>query len=254
MSLRLAALGSGSRGNAWIVEAGSTRLLIDCGFSITETVRRMERLGVVPDAFDALLVTHEHGDHASGVARFSRRFRVPVWLTAGTLRALGKDTCDGVELFHAHEPFSIGDVLIEPYPVPHDASEPAQFVYSDGDSRCGQLTDVGYITPHIERMLDGLDGLILECNYAADKLQSGPYPPALKARVGGDYGHLGNHQAQDLLCRLDTHRLRWLVGAHVSEKNNTHELARSALCTGVDVDEEWILVARQQEGCDWFEF
>ncbi len=124
-------------------------------------------------------------------------------------------------------------------------------MFSDGDRRLGQLTDTGSITPHIERMLTGLDALVLECNYESELLRRGPYPPALKARVGGDYGHLGNDQAAALLARLDKARLNWLVGAHVSEKNNTPEHARMALVEGMGCDDDCIEVAAQDEGIGW---
>ncbi len=251
MSLRFASLGSGSRGNACVIESGSTRVLLDCGFSVSEIDRRLARLGLGGGDLDAILVTHEHSDHLAGAARLSRRYCLPVWLTAGTLAASRDDGYHQVEVFHAHDVFEVGDLQLHPFPVPHDAREPAQFVFSDGDRRFGQLTDTGSITPHIERMLAGLDALVLECNYEPELLRSGPYPPSLKARVGGDYGHLGNDQAAALLSRLDTTRLNWLIGAHVSEKNNTPAHARMALVAGLGCEEDCIDVAGQDEGIGW---
>ena len=251
MSLRFASLGSGSRGNACVVESGTTRVLLDCGFSVAEVDRRLARLGLDGGELHAILVTHEHSDHLSGVARLSRRYRLPVWLTSGTLSASRDADYHRVELFHPHDAFEVGDLQLQPFPVPHDAREPAQFVFSDGGRRLGQLTDTGSITPHIERMLTGLDALVLECNYEPELLRRGPYPPALKARVGGDYGHLGNDQAAILLERLDTARLNWLIGAHVSEKNNTAAHARLALVAGLGCDDDCIEVAAQDEGIGW---
>lgn len=251
MGLRFASLGSGSRGNACVVEAGATRVLLDCGFSVAEIDRRLARLGLNGGDLQAILVTHEHSDHLAGVARLSRRYRLPVWLTAGTLAASRDADYHRVEIFHAHDAFEVGDLQLHPFPVPHDAREPAQFVFSDGERRFGQLTDAGSVTPHIERMLGGLDALVLECNYEPALLRCGPYPPALKERVGGDYGHLGNDQAAELLTRLDTSRLRWLVGAHVSEKNNTPAHARAALVAGLGGEADGIEVADQDEGSGW---
>lgn len=253
MSLRYASLGSGSRGNASVIEAGSTRVLLDCGFSVSETQRRLARLGLCGGDLQAILVTHEHADHLGGVARLSRRHRLPVWLTPGTLAASRDADYHRVELFHAHDVFSVGDIELIPFPVPHDAREPAQFVFGDGDRRLCQLTDTGSVTPHIERMLSGIDALVLECNYEPALLRDGPYPPMLKARVGGDFGHLGNDQAQALLTRLDCTALRWLIGAHVSEKNNTPMHARRALVAGLGCDDDGIEVADQSVGVGWRE-
>lgn len=251
MSLRFASLGSGSRGNACVVESGATRVLLDCGFSVAEVDRRLARLGLDGGDLDAILVTHEHSDHLSGVGRLSRRYRLPVWLTPGTLSACRDADFHRAELFHPHELFEVGDLQLQPFPVPHDAHEPAQFVFSDGERRFGQLTDSGSITPHIERMLARLDALVLECNYEPELLRCGPYPPALKARVGGDFGHLGNDQATVLLRRLDTSRLGWLIGAHLSEKNNTPAHARAALVAGLGGEADCIEVAAQDEASGW---
>lgn len=251
MSLRFALLGSGSRGNASVIEAGSTRVLLDCGFSVSETQRRLARLALDGEDLHAILVTHEHRDHLGGVARLSRRYRLPVWLTAGTLAASHDADYHRIELFHAHDVFAIGDLELRPFPVPHDAREPAQFVFGDGARRFCQLTDTGSITPHIERMLIGVDALVLECNYEPALLRVGPYPAVLKARVGGDYGHLGNDQARALLERLDCSALRWLIGAHVSEKNNTLAHVRRALAAGLGSAEAVVEVADQAEGIGW---
>ncbi|MEJ5210154.1 MAG: MBL fold metallo-hydrolase, partial [Burkholderiales bacterium] len=216
--MRFACLGSGSEGNALLVESGATRLLLDCGFNLRETAARLARLGRAPGDLSAILVTHEHGDHVRGVFRLAAKFGLPVWLSHGThlhLAAAGQ-LPEEFHLFDTHHPFTVGDLLIQPFPVPHDAREPAQFVFSDGTRRLGVLTDVGRCTPHIEAMLDGVDALVLECNHDADLLAAGPYPPALKRRVAGDYGHLSNAAAAALLARLDTRRLQHIVAAHLS--------------------------------------
>lgn len=252
MGLRYACLGSGSRGNAHVIEAGATRILVDCGFSLAQVERRLARLGLAVGDLDALVLTHEHTDHAAGAGRLSRRYRLPVWATAGTAAACRDADFHRLEIFHAHAPFAVGDLLLQPFPVPHDAREPAQFVFSDGDRRMAQLTDTGCITPYIESVLGGLDALVLECNYEPGMLRNGPYPPALQARVGGDFGHLGNDQAAALLRRLDTSRLRWLIGAHLSEKNNSPARARAALAEGLGGDAADIALADQAQGTAWF--
>ncbi|MDX5333426.1 MAG: MBL fold metallo-hydrolase [Gammaproteobacteria bacterium] len=251
--LRFASLGSGSKGNATLIEADGTRLLLDCGFSVSELERRLARLDLDPAALSAIVVTHEHADHIGGVARLSRKYRLPVWLTVGTLNAARDRDFHDVECFHAHDVFAIDGIELHPFPVPHDAREPCQFVFSDGQWRLGVLTDTGHITPHIQRSLDGCDALLLECNYDTAMLAAGPYPPALKQRVGGGLGHLANTQAGELLRRMDITQLRHLIGMHVSENNNTTALAHRTLCEALDCQEEWIEVACQVKGFGWRE-
>ena len=249
--LRFASLGSGSKGNATLLEVGDTRFLLDCGFSVRETERRLDRLGLSAESLQGILVTHEHGDHIRGVAALSRKYRLPVWLTAGTLRATPDSDFHHTHIIHAHENFSVGECLIEPFPVPHDAREPCQYVFSDGERRLGILTDTGSLTPHIERMLSGVHGLLLECNYDSVMLEQGPYPPSLKRRVGGRFGHLANDQAAALLQRLDLSQLDCLIAMHVSENNNTRELAFAALDEGLEQRPATLMVACQQDGFDW---
>lgn len=250
--LRFASLGSGSKGNATLVEVGRTRLLLDCGFSVVELERRLARCDLDPSQLSGILVTHEHADHVGGVARLSRKYALPVWLTPGTLAGCPDPDFARIELLNAHECFSIGDIALEPFPVPHDAREPCQFVFGDGVRRLGVLTDVGHITPHIQQSLDDCEGLLLECNYDPDMLAVGPYPPALKARVGGRYGHLANGQAAGLLANIGLEKLQHLIVMHISENNNRPELALEALAAVTGAG-EGIEVACQQEGFGWRE-
>lgn len=248
--MRFASLGSGSRGNATLIEQGTTRILVDSGFSAKELEARLGRLGCDPASITAVLVTHEHNDHIGGVGVFSRRFDIPVWMTTGTLNGHG-DSYPHVNLFSPHESFSVGDIAVEPFPVPHDAREPCQFILSDGGVRLGMLTDVGRSTQHIETLLSGCDALMLECNHDSEMLANGPYPPSLKRRVGGEHGHLSNVQAANLLQRLDVSRLQHIVAAHLSEKNNAPELAIAALAGVLNCEADWITVAEQDGGFDW---
>lgn len=251
--MRFASLGSGSSGNALLVEAGSTRVLLDCGFGVTEIGARLARLGIAADGLDAVLVTHEHDDHGGGVARLARRFDLPVYLTHGTLSVLdgGRAALPEVALIDGHAPFAIGDIEVRPFPVPHDAREPVQFVLGDGAVRLGVLTDLGETTPHIAHMLSGLEALVLECNHDRDMLVNGPYPAPLKERIAGRYGHLDNDAAARLLKELDCGRLQHLIAAHLSQQNNTPELARAALARALGCEPEWIGVAAQDEGFGW---
>lgn len=251
--MRFASLGSGSRGNATLIQAADTIVMVDCGFSMSETESRLQRLGVGPGDIAALLVTHEHSDHVSGVARFATRHRIPIRCTAGTRAACLKLGLETAEPFDGHAAFTLGDLQVIPVAVPHDAREPTQFLFDDGAHRFGLLTDTGEITPHIRRMFDGCAALLLECNHDREMLENGSYPPSLKDRVGGPLGHLSNAQAAGLLRRLDTQWLQHLVAAHLSEKNNTPELARTALAEAVDCEPDWIGVADQETGLDWRE-
>jgi phosphoribosyl 1,2-cyclic phosphodiesterase len=230
MQFRFASLGSGSRGNATLIEAGDTRILVDCGYAAREFVARCECLDFDPASLTAILVTHEHGDHMRGVGAVSRRFDVPVWMSHGTWHAADFGAIADLNRFAGHAgEFTIGDLAITPVPVPHDAREPTQFVFGHRGDRLGLLTDLGSITPRVVAAFDGVDALLLECNHDLDMLAVGPYPPSLQARVRGRFGHLNNAQAADLLRRIDHRRLRHLVAGHLSEKNNSPELARAAL-------------------------
>ncbi len=251
--MRFALLGSGSRGNATLIEEGGTCLLVDCGFSVRETERRMARLGTTPERLSAILVTHEHHDHLAGVGALARKYRLPVWLTAGTAAA-GKKRLGELPqrmLLNSHSDFAIDGLNLHPFPVPHDAREPCQFVFSNGDKRLGVLTDTGCSTPHIERQLDGCHALILESNHDRDMLATGPYPPSLQDRVGGGLGHLSNDQAAEILRRIGNRSLQHLVAAHLSEKNNKPELAVEALSEALACEREWITLANQDGGLDW---
>ncbi|ROO27651.1 beta-lactamase [Salinisphaera orenii MK-B5] len=250
-AMRFALLGSGSKGNALVVEYAGTRVLIDCGFSAREIVRRLARLDLVPADIDAVVITHEHDDHWRGVSRFSRAHGVPVWLTPGTLAARRASELAAIELYSPHEPFAIGDIELFPYPVPHDAREPAQLVVGNGDKRLGVLADIGHATPHVREMIDGCDGLVLECNHDPQLLAAGPYPAYLKARVAGRLGHLSNAQAAELLAGIDASALQQLVVAHISESNNRPELAQAALAGALSCTADWVHVANQSEGLSW---
>lgn len=249
--MRFASLGSGSRGNATLIETGSTCVLVDCGFSVKELELRMQRIGMIPDELQAILVTHEHGDHIRGVGALARKYQLPVWASSGTLKFEGLGDLPSSMSLNVHEPKVLQDLSIDPFPVPHDAKEPCQFVFSDGKKKVGLLTDTGSITRHIIEQLDGCNALMLECNHDVEMLAEGPYPPALKQRVGGDYGHLSNHQAADVLAKMNTTDLQRVIAMHISEKNNDPGLAVNALSTALGCDYHDIQVADQEMGFDW---
>ncbi len=251
--MRFACLGSGSRGNALIVESGRTRLMLDCGYPVREAERRLARLGLAAADLAGIVVTHEHSDHTAGACKFARKHELPLWLTHGTLKGLPGDASavQRINIIDSHSPFAVGELQLLPFPVPHDAREPAHFVFSDGARRLGVLTDTGSSTSHIEAMLSGCDALVLECNHDLDMLMSGDYPRALKVRVAGRYGHLDNQSSANLLSALDRRRLQHLIAAHLSQQNNTPELACQALARVMGCAADWIGVADQDEGFAW---
>jgi phosphoribosyl 1,2-cyclic phosphodiesterase len=253
--VRFASLGSGSEGNGLVVDSGGTRILIDCGFGVRDTKKRLARLGLSPSSLDAILVTHEHADHIGGVPAFAAKYGIPVWATFGTLSVVS-ERFEGMERvygFDSHERFAIGALEIQPVTVPHDAREPVQYVIGDGAHRLGVLTDIGASTAHVEACLSGCDALVLECNHDLGMLANGDYPPSLKQRIASRFGHLHNEAAADLLARIDTSRLVHIIAAHLSRENNTPALASTALATALNCAAAWIGIANQCTGFDWRE-
>lgn len=252
--IRFASLGSGSAGNALLVERGSTCLMVDCGFGLRETAARLQNRQRSPDDLAGILVTHEHGDHIGGVFRLARKYGLPVWLTHGTWAA-ARETDAGLDLriIDSHRAFAVGELEVQPFPVPHDAREPVQFLFSDGERTLAVLTDIGEATPHVCAMLSGCAGLVLECNHDADMLARSAYPASVKRRIGGRYGHLENGAAAALLRQIDRSRLQHLVAAHLSERNNSPARVLDALTRVLDCDREWIGVATPDSGFAWRE-
>lgn len=248
--MRIASLGSGSRGNATLVQYRDTTLLVDNGFSLKQFTRRLERLEIELDAIDAVLLTHEHGDHSGGAERLCARHGIPLWTAVGTARAALSSDFEYQRLV-AGRAVTIGGIEIIPVTVPHDASEPLQFIFHqlDNGKRLGILTDTGHITRHIVEAFSCLDALLLEFNYDVEMLASGPYPDMLKQRVGGNLGHLSNDQSLDLLRQIDTDRLNCLIAAHISEKNNRSSIVDQLVRQMGDVPAP--VLADQEAGFDW---
>ena len=249
MTLRFISLGSGSRGNASLVEFGSTLLMIDCGLPCKVVEERLQAVGRRASDVTAILVTHEHTDHAQGVATFTKRHNTPVWMTAGTASAMPAIT--RVHHLSCHRPLTVGDIDVQPYPVPHDAREPCQFTFSAAGRRLGMLTDAGYVTPHMYERLTDCDALALECNHDLPSLQRGPYPESLKARVASRFGHLNNDQTTELLNRVDATRVQWVMGLHLSERNNSPEHVRTALKSALEKARYPLHLATQGAPTPW---
>lgn len=256
--LRFRSLGSGSTGNATVVEVtgptGITRLLVDCGLQPGQLDHRLALAGLSGDAIDALFITHEHGDHIGCARAFSRRHRTPVWMSHGTHAALGAPDFDKL-LCCAQDGIAIQlrELQLMPFTVPHDAREPLQLVCSDGQVRLGILTDLGHASSHVQQQLGGCHALLLECNHDHELLAGSRYPEFLKQRIAGRLGHLSNLQAADLLRSLAHPGLRHVVAAHLSERNNRPELARQALGQALGPSNAAITVAHPEHGTDWVE-
>lgn len=252
--MRFASLGSGSKGNSTIIQSTTTCIMIDCGFSIKECIRRLQRLDKTPDDIDAILVTHEHSDHWKGVLPLATRYSIDVFITAGCLRATGFDSkaYSGVNVIDSHKTFKLGDIKVKPIPVPHDANEPVQFILEDNENRFGILTDVGSITPYIIEQYSGCNGLLIEANHDQALLESGSYPRFLKDRVSGQWGHLNNQQTAALINEIDQSCIQQLVIGHISLNNNNKQLAKSSI-ENVFKGSANIIYADQEEGFDWLQ-
>ena len=250
MSLAFSSLGSGSKGNATLVRDNDTLVLIDCGFSLKETEKRLQRLGVSADQLDAVIVTHEHSDHIQGVGPLVRKYKLPLYITAGTLRSRKIGVLPDLRIIKGYQPFQVNSLAITPVAVPHDASEPAQYILESDGKRLGILTDLGNVSSHVEMHYQQCHALILEANHDPTMLASGPYPFSLKQRVGGAWGHLSNQQAACFLESVNRTQLEHLVVAHISQQNNSIELAKQAFA-GVQEAIENVIYACQDEGFDW---
>ena len=248
--MRFAVLGSGSRGNGTLVASNDTYVLVDCGFSLRETERRLARLGVSPHQLSAILVTHEHADHVHGVGLLSRRYNLPVYLSNGTLRGMRKPV-EAAGFLSGGQGLQVGALSIDVVSVAHDALEPTQFVFNNGQRRFGLLTDLGSWCPSVLQSYTGLDALMIESNHCRDMLARGHYPYFLKQRVGGELGHLNNHQAAFLVAELGWKDLQHLVLAHLSSKNNLPQLARQCFVDTLGCDPDWLQLADQDSGLDW---
>lgn len=234
--------------------ADPTRVMIDCGLALKDVNAGLQERGLALSDLHAIFVTHEHTDHVSGVARLARAGNLKVFVSHGTKAACPEEFWRGVDCIEidSHEEIDIGRLCLRAYPVPHDAREPTQVVVEDRHHRLGVLTDTGQSTAHIESMLGGTDALFLEANHDAQMLAKSDYPPALKARIAGPFGHLSNDQSADLLSRLDQSRLQACVAGHLSRHNNTIGHVQKALAPAI-TGAASLSIAFQGSGMPWME-
>lgn len=243
----LTPLASGSKGNATLLTwKGNTHALIDCGLRTKMIEKLLAEKGLEPTQLSAIIVTHEHGDHISGVAPLARKYNIPTYMTKGTAKFADLKNVP-LRHFNAHTAFDIEGMVFTPFPVPHDARETCAFTFHEVEKphhKMGYLTDCGHVTPHIEQMLEGVKALAIEANHCRDMLQKGPYPYALKQRVMGKHGHLSNEQTASLLTKLAS-TLKKVHLMHLSEENNCPKKAKNICLNALNVHNVEMVVATQ---------
>ncbi len=249
--MRFASLGSGSKGNATVINSGDACVLIDCGFNRKHTRLRLEELSLELSDLDAILVSHEHSDHAKGVVLVCESINKPFYSTFGTARSanwLGHPLWRCIE---SDECFQIGELTVQTVVVPHDSQEPVQFTVSDDQWKVGVLSDLGSLTPHVIAAYQNCHGLLIEANHDLQLLQQGAYPASLKRRVAGDHGHLNNQQAADLLSRLLWDGMQHVLASHISDKNNNLELVKKEFSAVLECDWQDVDAAIQGQSTGW---
>jgi len=220
-------LSSGSKGNATLVATEKTRLLIDAGLSRKETYARLAAVGEGAEGFDALVISHEHTDHISGLQALALEWKLPIYISTATRDAMRwHPRIRGFELFSPGEKFTIGDIEITPFSIPHDATDPVAFTLETQGIKIGLVTDLGYIPEVVKQRVKGCRCLVFESNHDLEMLKVGPYPWYVKQRVMGRHGHLSNHATANFLADDFDGAAQVLVLAHLSQINNHPEIAR----------------------------
>ena len=258
--LRFINLGSGSSGNATVVEAScgaqTNRLLIDCGLRLSELRKRLQQAGLDVQDIDAIFITHEHSDHLGHAVSVASHAAIDLWSSEGTRLAAFASNQQAQQVnwktARDGQPFSIGALEIAPFTVPHDAREPLQLSCTDGNRQLGILTDLGHASSHVIKALQGCHALLLETNHDPKSLSQSAYPAFLKKRISGSLGHLSNDQSAQLLQQLLHPGLSQVIAAHLSERNNSPEMARQALVGVLGCAANDIPVAQPQNISGWF--
>lgn len=226
--LRFSLLSSGSAGNAILIDNGESKLLVDNGLSFKELQLRVGEIGETLDTLEAVLVTHEHGDHVKGIGVLSRKLGTPVYLTPPTFRSLNPKLgrIEPVHHFDSGDTLEIGRYSITSFRVSHDATDPVSFMIECDGCRLGLATDLGKATHLVRDRLQNCHALILESNYCHEMIRNSPYPPAIIQRIRSNMGHLSNADMNSLLSDLLHENLQWVVAVHVSQENNSEGLVR----------------------------
>ena len=242
--MRVSILASGSAGNLTLLETENSRILVDAGLGKRETLARLAAVGREIDQLDAILVTHEHADHCNGLPQVLGIWKSPpLFVTEPTMDALErvlpetfKKRLKAVESIEAGQHFSIGDIDVHAFAIPHDAADPIGFTFRSGGSKVAICTDLGYLPEMVKVHLRETDCMILESNHDLDMLKVGPYPWVVKQRVLSRTGHLSNHAVSEFLADPDgfDSRARYLVLAHISQENNNPDLAQLSAREALD--------------------
>ena len=226
--MRVVSLQSGSNGNCYVVEGGGVRVIVDAGISGRRALDRLAERGIDIHDADALLLSHDHRDHARCAGIYQRKFGVDLHATTRTLetaqRRMPLGRMGAIHTFAAGQTLRFGDLKVETVATPHDGVEPVTFIFDDGHSRLGILTDLGCVFDRLGDAIASLDAVILESNYDDEMLSRGPYPAFLKRRIRGDGGHISNRESAELI-RDAAEGMQWVALAHLSEQNNTPALA-----------------------------
>jgi len=263
MGVSVSMLASGSRGNCAIVASACTKILVDAGISCRETFKRMKVLGEEPQSLSAILITHEHSDHVSGLATLAKRLRIPVFMTGATHQAWSRAVRDQkgerpqlekFECFEAGHGFQVGDIAVRPFTIPHDAVDPVGFTFRAEGIKVGVATDLGYLPVSVRDHLRGCDVLVMESNHDVEMLRVGPYPWSVKQRVMSRVGHLSNGALADFFTNDYDNSATFVVLAHLSEQNNHPEIARreaeKALATRGGLFQNRVVLASQTEALE----
>jgi len=265
--MRFSSLGSGSAGNAtllqWEHDGLKHHLLLDCGFSERELAFRLAERGLSIESLDAILITHEHGDHLGKAPQIAARHGLALWTTLGTIRSVLIGGTERTKSLNHHrlqpgECYELFGLQIEAVAVPHDANEPVQFIFShhpEGDcpsTRLGVLTDLGHVSAHVLQRYRDLDALVVESNHDVHMLEASSYPTSLKRRVGGDWGHLSNDQCAAFLRAIEADAIPCVIAAHLSQQNNHPDRVRSLMHQALGSSfAQRLVIADQSSGFDW---
>ena len=262
--VRVTVLASGSKGNSAVLSSSTTRILVDAGLSCREILNRMRQAGEEPESLSAIVVTHEHADHISGLGVLSRKLKVPVYITGPTHNAwfrlirneakrAGEEARDLEcrQFFQAGRSFQIGDVAIMPFTIPHDAADPVGFTFKIEGVKIGIVTDLGYMSANVKQHITGCDVLMIESNHDVEMLRVGPYPWSVKQRIASRTGHLSNEALAEFFSNDYDGGAEFVILAHISEQNNHPERARvvaeQALGRHASLFQQRLLLASQSQ-------